>query len=140
MKALYTALGALQDSVGSLKKTEENPFFKSSYININGVLEAVRPHLKANHLVVTQPLSHIEGKTAITTRIVHTESGEEVSDTILLPQLEDPQKMGSAITYFRRYALISLLGLPQAESEDDDGNTASNIDAIEYNQEDPFNL
>ena len=47
-----------------------------------------------------------------------------------LPNLQDPQKLGSAITYFRRYTLQSLLGL---QAEDDDGNKASApIKRIDY--------
>jgi hypothetical protein len=54
--------------------------------------------------------------------IYHIETGTSVSSEIDLPQLNDPQKLGSAITYYRRYTLQSLLGL---QAEDDDGNKAS---------------
>jgi hypothetical protein len=54
------------------------------------------------------------------TVIYHVESGEQISSELLLPQNTDPQKTGSAITYYRRYALCSLLGI--VADEDDDGN------------------
>ena len=54
--------------------------------------------------------------------VIDTESGESVTSSIVLPQIDDPQKLGSAITYYRRYTLQSLLGL---QAEDDDANSAS---------------
>ena len=122
MKNLYAKLHAFQKEVGTIKKSEVNPFFKSRYVDINGIIDAIKPLLTKNGLVIMQPLSLCEGKPTLTTIIADIESGESLSVATVLPEMSDPQKMGSAITYFRRYALQSLLLL---EAEDDDGNSAS---------------
>lgn len=113
----------IQKELGAIRKDKNNPFFNSSYADINTVLEAVKPVLNKHGVVVLQPLSHVEGKPAIRTALVDTEDGKVlIEDISLLPELADAQKAGGAITYFRRYALVSMLAL---EQEDDDGNVAS---------------
>ena len=111
----------IQTEIGVLSKTETNPFFKSKYMDINGLLAQLQPLLAKHGLVVIQPLRVIDGKTALATAVI---DGERVvtDSAILLPDLQDPQKMGSAITYYRRYSLQSLFLL---QAEDDDANTAS---------------
>lgn len=121
MKNLYTKLHAFQKEVGTIKKSEMNPYFKSRYVDINGIIEAIKPLLEKHGLVIIQPLTNLACKPAIRTIVSDIESGEEHSEIMPLPENIDPQKMGSAITYFRRYALQSLLLL---EAEDDDGNNA----------------
>lgn len=122
MKNLYTKLHAFQAEIGTIKKSEVNPFFKSRYVDINGIIDAIKPLLDKHGLVIMQPLTNLECKPAIKTIVADIESGEAHAETMPLPENIDPQKMGSAITYFRRYALQSLLLL---EAEDDDGNNAS---------------
>ena len=110
--------------VSSISKDSENPFFKSKYFDINKLLEIIKPVLNEMEVVILQPLDNINGRPALTTILYDTEKSTTLySSTITLPDLTDPQKMGSAITYYRRYSLQSLLGL---EAEDDDGNLASN--------------
>jgi hypothetical protein len=112
----------IQSEIGVLVKTETNPFFKSKYMDINGLLEQLLPLLEKYKICVTQPLQNIDGKPALKTLVCDVESGKEIMQaTIPLPDLQDPQKMGSAITYYRRYALQSLFLL---RAEDDDANTA----------------
>lgn len=118
---LYTKLHALQKDIDPIKKDETNPFFRSKYFDINGLIEAVQPLLTKHGLVIIQPLSDINGKPAITTIVTDIESGEMCQDTIVIPEQTDIQKFGAAVTYMRRYALQSLLLL---QAEDDDGNTA----------------
>lgn len=101
-----------------MKKDSTNPFFNSKYFDINQLIEAVRPALIAEDLLMLQPIEN----GAVGTRILDIESGEYVEAFLLLPDLSDPQKIGSCITYYRRYTLQSLLGI---EAEDDDANTAS---------------
>lgn len=113
-----------QMKVSSISKDSENPFFKSKYFDINKLLEIIKPVLNEMNIVILQPLSNVEGRPSLRTVLYDTEESQMLSDTqITLPDLQDPQKMGSAITYYRRYSLQSLLGL---EAEDDDGNLASN--------------
>lgn len=119
MKTLHKKLFELQQEVGAISKKESNPFFKSKYFDINGLLEHLHPLLQKHELLLTQP---IEGN-AVFSIITDIESGDCKSSSISLPEFNDPQKMGSAITYYRRYTLQSLLAL---QAEDDDANKASN--------------
>ena len=118
MKELLKALAEVKKEVGTLSKTETNPFFKSKYFDINSLIQQVEPLLEKNNLLLLQPIIDNKVKSAI----YHIESGDVVFSEIDLPNLTDPQKLGSAITYYRRYTLQSLLGL---QAEDDDGNKAS---------------
>jgi hypothetical protein len=118
MKELLKALSNVKKEVGKLSKTETNPFFKSKYFDINSLIEQVEPLLDKNGLLLLQPI--LNG--VVTSEIWHVETGLKVSSEINLGNILDPQKLGSAITYYRRYTLQSLLGL---QAEDDDGNKAS---------------
>lgn len=112
----------VQKEIGTIKKDCENPFFKSKYFDINSLISALKPLLNKHGLVVFQPLITENSRLCLKTMIVDAESGATlVEGTALLPETPDPQKMGSIITYFRRYALQSLFFL---EAEDDDGNAA----------------
>jgi len=118
MKELLKALANVKKEVGKLSKTETNPFFKSKYFDINSLIEQVEPLLEKNGLLLLQPIINNEVKSII----YHCESELSVESSIQLTQFNDPQKLGSAITYYRRYTLQSLLGL---QAEDDDANKAS---------------
>jgi hypothetical protein len=117
-KNIYSKIFLLRKEVGKLSKTEENPFYKCKYFDINGLIENIRPLLEKNNLLLLQPIKN--GK--VYSIILDIETGEQIESELELPQIQDPQKIGSAITYYRRYTLQSLLGL---EAEDDDGNKAS---------------
>jgi len=117
-QTIYSRLLEVQKEVGAIAKDSKNPFFKSKYFDINGLIQHVNPILTKNGLVLLQPI--LEGKQC--SIIVDAETGEQVISELTLPTLTDPQKLGSAITYYRRYTLGSLLGL---QAEDDDGNIAS---------------
>jgi hypothetical protein len=118
MTDLLKALAEVKKEVGTLSKTETNPFFKSKYFDINSLIQQVDPLLEKNNLLLLQPIENNKVRSVI----YHIESGENVISEMDLPNLQDPQKLGSAITYYRRYTLQSLLGL---QAEDDDGNKAS---------------
>ena len=113
-----------QKKVEAIKKDSQNPFFKSNYFDINSLLKEIRPLLNELELVLIQPLTTIDGKPAISTIILDGDK-ELINSSIILPDLQDPQKMGSAITYYRRYSIQSLLLL---QAEDDDGNSANGRD------------
>jgi len=115
---IYKKLNEVKKEVGAISKDEKNPFFKSKYFDINGLLKHVEPLLQKNGLLLLQPI--IKGE--VVSEIIDIESGETVTSSIALPNLDDPQKLGSAVTYYRRYTLQSLLGL---QAEDDDANLAS---------------
>ena len=122
MNKMYKKLLKVQEKIGAIKKDTTNPFYKSKYFDINSLLEHVKPVLNENGLILLQGLSHIDGKLALTTVIREADGDGEISFTCPLPETPDAQKAGSAVTYFRRYALQSLLAL---EAEDDDANSVS---------------
>lgn len=110
-----------QKKVGAIAKEEVNPFFNSKYFDINGLIETIKPILNECELTLTQPIQALDGKNILNTFLKHGERIIE-SSSITLPENLDPQKMGSAITYFRRYAIQSMLLL---QAEDDDANKAA---------------
>jgi hypothetical protein len=108
----------------AVKKNAKNLFFKNNYADINSVIESITPVLNELGLVFTQCPNIKDGMDVLTTRVIVADDPKEFIESnvrLLLPSA-DMQKLGSAITYARRYALISMFGL---ETEDDDGNMAS---------------
>ena len=99
--------------------TSENPFFKSKYADLSSVWDVSRKPLTDNGLAIVQTMgiSEMGGPVVITT-LLH-ESGQWIRGTLPInPVKEDPQALGSAITYGRRYSLSAILGICP---EDDDG-------------------
>lgn len=122
---IYKKLLQAQMEIGAIKKESDNPFFHSKYFDINAILAEVKPVLNKHGLVLTQAIrtnGKIERYLGIETTITDSESGVQISSFVEIPNMPDPQKTGSAITYYRRYSLQSFLAL---EAEDDDGNVAS---------------
>ncbi len=111
----------IQQKIGVLAKDKENPYFKSKYFDVNQIIEQLLPLLKTEGLTVIQPLTSLPDNSAGLATIVMDGEKEIVRSVVPLPKIEDPQKMGSAITYYRRYSLQSLFLL---QAEDDDGNKA----------------
>ncbi len=110
----------VKKEIGVLSKNSKNPFFKSAYLDLNDLLNAVEPLLQKNGLVLLQPIKSRE----VMSIIYDAETGAEVatSEMIIPENITDPQKLGSCITYFRRYTLKSLLAIAET---DDDGNLAA---------------
>ena len=115
---IYRKLHAAKQSIGKVAKNATNPHFKNSYANINALLETVEPVLWENGLLLLQPIKD----DVLITQIVDIETNETIESIMRLPLITDPQKMLSAVTYFRRGTLQSLLSL---QAIDDDGNTAA---------------
>ena len=114
---IYKKILEVKKEIGVVSKDSTNPFFKSRYFDINSLIQNCDPLLTKNGLVLLQPIK--EGK--VFSIIIDIDTKEEISSELILPNILDPQKLGSAITYFRRYTLQSLLGI---QAEDDDANTA----------------
>jgi len=114
MNSVYPKLAKVKAVLNPIRKTETNPFLKSKYFDINSLLEQVEPILQEHGLILAQPIQ--QGK--VTTYLIDPETGDDLGSEIELPQIQDPQKLGSAITYYRRYTLQSLLAL---QALDDDG-------------------
>lgn len=118
---LATALAKAQGAMEDASKSETNPHFKSKYADLAAVREVVRAPLAANDLSVVQAARTNAGEVEVETMLLH-KSGEYIAETLSLPvSKRDAQGIGSAISYGRRYGLMSLLGLAAA---DDDGNAA----------------
>ena len=117
--SIYKQLLEVQKEVGAISKDSKNPFFKSKYFDINKLIEVVNPVLSKHGLVLLQPIE--DNKVYSKIFDANAEKGEKlcVESSLELPNLTDPQKIGSAISYYRRYTLSSLLGL---QAEDEDGN------------------
>jgi len=120
--ALAAALTKAQAEMSGAKKGATNPFFKSKYANLEEVINCVKEPFANNGLSFMQFPVSADGFAGVNTIILH-ESGEYISQEFMLKcSKNDPQGMGSAITYAKRYGLQGAVGLP---SEDDDGNAAS---------------
>lgn len=119
---IFKKLLEAQKKIKAVVKDSTNPHFNSKYFDINSLIAEIKPILNEQGLLIMQPLVVLDGHAAMKTVIIDAESGESCETTTYLPEDDSPQKMGSAITYFRRYALTSLLLL---EAEDDDGNFAA---------------
>jgi hypothetical protein len=111
----------LQKRIKPIKKDSENSYLKYKYFDINTLIEEVKPILDELGIVVAQPLEYIDGRTVLKTYLFDDDK-KLIESAVVLPENPDPQKMGSIITYFRRYSLQSLLFL---QAEDDDANAAS---------------
>lgn len=124
LNELATALAAAQSKMQNPVKDRVNPFFKSLYADLASVRDAVLPVLTDHGLSVVQlPCVTGSGAPGLRTVLMH-KSGEWIGSTMLVnPVKNDPQGMGSALTYARRYALQSLVGV--AAEEDDDGNAGT---------------
>jgi hypothetical protein len=120
--AFAKAFVAAQMATEAVKKAASNPHFKSKYADLSEVVEATVPALNANGIAVIQSPGYDGELVSITTTLLH-ESGATVTGVLRMrPTKNDPQGVGSAITYGRRYSLLAMTG---AAPEDDDGNAAS---------------
>jgi hypothetical protein len=117
-KNIYQKLHEAKLEIGKVAKNAKNPHFKNTYADLNALIEAVEPILLEKGLVLLQPIK--DGK--VFTVITNVEDATFVESGIDLPNGISPQQMGSAITYYRRYTLSSLMTL---QAIDDDGQHAS---------------
>lgn len=130
------ALAKAQGEMQNAAKDKDNPFFKSTYADLASVWDACRQPLAKNGLAVVQLLNMPEpGRLILTTKLIHS-SGEWFGSQVpVVPVKQDPQGVGSAITYMRRFTLSALVGIAPAEKpteddvhdDDDDGNAASDV-------------
>lgn len=125
MSDIYSALFDIQkQGIEGLTKDSTNPHFKNTYISLGKLIDTVAPILTDAGILLIQQPTTVDGAPALRTVLYHTESGTSVEDTTpLMLEKDNPQGLGSAITYQRRYSLMSVLGL--VADEDDDGNAAS---------------
>jgi hypothetical protein len=120
--ALAAALAKAQGEIENATKNAKNPHFKSNYADLAEILNTARPVLARHGIAVVQSPSYEQGEVQLATLLLHS-SGEWIRGISAAPATkQDPQGVGSAVTYLRRYSLAAFVGIAQ---EDDDGNAAS---------------
>ena len=116
---LMEALAKAQATMEEAKEDSKNPFFKSNYADLTSVWRACKKSLTENGLSISQPSMMIDGQLCLVTILGHS-SGEWIKGIYPInPVKNDPQAIGSAITYARRYGLSAIVGVCK-EGEDDD--------------------
>jgi hypothetical protein len=123
MKEIASALVKAQKEFGPALKTSTNPAFRSRYADLSACVEAVIDALNNNDIFMMQPTHECDNGVIVETIFIHS-SGEQISSGKLhVPATKhDAQGYGSALTYARRYSLMTACGIAP---EDDDGNSAS---------------
>lgn len=121
--SLSAAMALAFAEIGGATKDKVNPAFKSRYADLASVIDAIKPALEKHGLFFVQRPEPSEEGVIVATILRHA-SGEEMDmGKLYIPaNKRDAQGFGSALTYARRYALMTAFGVPM---EDDDGNAAS---------------
>lgn len=116
---LAAALVKAQSEIKFATKDSNNPFFKSKYADLPAVIDAIKPALNKHGISFLQVIMDM----GVETVLLH-ESGEFISGVtpIVVVKANDPQAVGSAITYAKRYGLQAIVGVPA--DIDDDGEAA----------------
>ncbi|MET4562218.1 hypothetical protein ABIA69_003404 [Lysinibacillus parviboronicapiens] len=133
--ALAKALSQFQAKVKQPVKDKDNPFFKSKYVPLENVVEAITATSGEFGLSFIQfPLNDPNGRVGVTTLLMH-ESGEwiESEPIFATPAKQDAQGAGSVITYLKRYSLSAIFGI--TSDEDDDGIGAMHDEQLQQNQQ-----
>ena len=129
VEKILAALCEAQASMKRAVKDSTNPFHKSKYADLESVWDACKDALTAANLALLQNFETIEGRSHIVTMLAHS-SGQWIKSYLMLPfpfetvdksgQLltkNDPQTLGSVITYCRRYSLAAMLGIVQTDDD-----------------------
>lgn len=124
IKNIATALVKAQKAFGPALKTSTNPHFRSRYADLSTCIDAVIGGLNDNGITFMQQLHDTPGGVTVETVFIH-ETGEMLNcGKLFVPAIkQDAQGFGSALTYARRYSLMTACGIAP---EDDDGNAANN--------------
>jgi hypothetical protein len=134
MKNLFKALAAFQQEVPVIHKGTQG--FGYSYADLPAIFDKINPLLKKHGLGFTQMLDTKEGIDYIVTLIFHVESGENLESKVAIPHvtlkgMNDFQSFGSGVTYYRRYALSSSLGLVTDKDTDASGEQVKKLPTID---------
>lgn len=116
---IYTKLLEVQKQHLAFEKDAKNPFFKSNYVSLDSIVEKLTPILDSQKVLVT----HFTESKEIVTQAIDTEDSSMVTSRFPLIESNDPQKLGSCITYAKRYNLGQIFNI--ITDRDDDGNEAS---------------
>lgn len=118
---LAVALAAFQAELPTVTLDGDNPHFKSKFTTLSNLTSTAIPVLSKHGLAFSSTPRVTEQGFVLEAHLIH-ESGERLTASFPIAET-NPQKVGSAVTYFRRYALAALTGI--VAETDDDGNTAS---------------
>ena len=122
---LATALAKAQGELRPAVKSSANPFYKSQYAALPEVMEACRAALSKHGLAIVQIIMFDTSTQWLETMLIHS-SGQWFKGMYpIRPVKNDPQGLGSAETYARRYALMAMVGIVADDESDDDANAAS---------------
>ena len=104
----------------------ENPHFRSEYADLAACVNAIKPALNSHGFSLVQKTYECEVGAKVETLFIH-ESGEQISGGILVipAEAKTPQKFGSALTYARRYSLLTAAGVPPEPMLDDDAEAVT---------------
>lgn len=118
MQDAIKALAKAQTEMGKVLKNSENPHLRKKYADLGAVIDACFGALHANGFAVMQPCGADENGKFVETILAHSSGNTFTSKVYLIVDRQDMQRVGSAITYARRYGLLGMAGLAP---EDDDG-------------------
>lgn len=125
-KNLFSALSKAQGQYKRVGYNRQNPYFKANYADLDAIMESVRPALATNGLAFVQQIRiNEDGQTILHSILTHA-SGEWMESRVrIVPAKNDAQTFGSTLTYQKRYAAISLLGVTVSHDHlDDDAEVA----------------
>lgn len=134
MKSLYKALAKFRQQLKQPAKDGSNPYLKSTYVTLDGVIKAVDTALEGTGLSYIQEAATSDGLPAVRTVLFHEDGGTMASGWLSLPLKNGatPQDVGSLLTYAKRYQLAAFFGV--SSDVDDDGNSASSQGDQRYPQ------
>lgn len=126
--SIWQSLSDFQQEVPTLYQNTSAYNYK--YVDLAEIIKVIKPYLKKCNLGFTQPL---EGNGMIRTIIYHTLTGQTLESVVAMPMdvqlkgMNDYQVYGSAISYFRRYSLVSILGLISEKDNDASGEQVKKV-------------
>lgn len=131
LNKIFEALAKVQGAMGFAKKDSENPFYRTTYADLASCWETCRELLSKKNLCVIQLTQESKDGMVIVRSILGHSSGQWISGMLALkPTKTDPQGVGAAFTYGRRFGLMGLVGI--APDDDDDGNSISKTPTQNY--------
>jgi hypothetical protein len=124
MKHLFKAIADFQQEVPVIHKGTQG--YGYSYSDLPAIFKVINPLLQKHGLGFIQCIDSEDGQNYLNTIIFHSESAEKIQSSTLIPAvalkgMNDYQSFGSGITYYRRYALASMLGLVTDKDTDASG-------------------
>jgi hypothetical protein len=122
LQQLDAALTAASGEFGVVARDADNPYFKSQYVSLPGLLAIVRPILRNHGVLITSCYQMVAGGVVVPTPLTHHASGGWRTSTFPVNEPGKPQSVGAAGTYGMRLSLMQLLAI---SGEDDDGNAAT---------------